>query len=277
MREPRPPSRLREAGFSMVELMVALVAGMVVVGAVLVFTVASVRANSEFVMAARLTQELRSISEHVSDELRRAGYDEDAMAYVASSSATDFSEFSPVLVDTSVAGKHCIIYAYDRAPGTPGQIDLANQEVRAVRRATATIDGESVGVVEVGESSAGQSPACNGASPDYAKYPVPCAASGWCALSDPRSIDIEAFDIDAGGLVDSDGDGAVDDPDESSHGLQDVTATGYTPMQIREIKFTLTGHLRNDEAISRSVSSNVKIRANCLRALVDDCSEAPTP
>lgn len=258
-------ARRHAAGFSLVELMVALVAGLVVVGAMLAFTISSVRANSDYVQSARLTQELRTISQHIADELRRAGYDEDAMSYVATTSATAFSEFSPVLVDTSTAGAHCIVYAYDRSPGTAGQIDLANAEVRAIRRTTATIGGETVGVIEAGESSAGNSPACDGASPDYAKYPVPCAASGWCALSDPRAIDIEAFTVD----VDGDGD--------SSHGAQEITATGYTPMQIREIKFTLTGHLRSDTDTSRTVSSNVKVRANCLRALVADCSEAPTP
>ena len=246
----------RNAGFSMVELMVGLVAGMVVLGAMLAFTVSSVRANSEFVMAARLTQELRTISQYISDELRRAGYDEGAMDYVASASSTEFSEFAPLLLDTSDAGAHCIIYAYDRSPGNAGQIDLANQEVRAIRRATATIGGVDVGVIEVGESSAGSAPTCDGASPDYSKYPVPCASSGWCALSDPRAVDIESFVLDAGGLVDSDGDGAVDDANLSSHGLREITATGYT---------------------SRTVASNVKVRANCLRALVDDCSEAPAP
>lgn len=264
-------------GFSMVELMVGLVAGMVVAGAMLAFTVSSVRANSDFVAAARLTQELRTISQHISDELRRAGYDEEAMDYVATPSSTEFSEFAPILVDTATAGQHCIIYAYDRSPGTAGQIDLANAEIRAIRRTTATLDGETVGVIEVGESSAAGAPTCAGASPDYTKYPVPCATSGWCALSDPRAIDIESFTVDAGGLIDSDGDGEVDDPDLSSHGLQGITATGYTPMQIREIKFTLTGHLRSDDATSRTVSSNVKVRANCLRALIDDCIGAPTP
>lgn len=270
-------ARVRNGGFSMVELMVGLVAGMVVLGALLAFTVTSVRANSDYVAAARLSQELRTVGQHISDELRRAGYDESALDYVATPSATEFSRFAPVLVDTSDPSGHCIVYAYDRSPGNPGQIDLANQEVRAIRRSTATIDGETVGVIEAGESSAGGAPSCDGASPDYSKYPVPCAASGWCALSDPRAIDIEAFVVNASGLVDSDGDGAADAPDQSSHGLQTITATGYTPMQIREIKFSLTGHLRNDAATSRTVSSNVKVRANCLRALVDDCSEAPVP
>lgn len=270
-------TRRPSAGFSLIELMVALVAGMVVLGAMLAFTVSSVRANSDYVMAARLTQELRTISQYISEELRRAGYDEEAMEYVATPSTTEFSEFAPLLVDTSVAGGHCIVYAYDRRPGTGGQVDLANQEVRAIRRATATIGGQVIGVIEAGESSAAAAPSCDGASPDYSKYPVPCSASGWCALSDPRAVDIESFVVDASGLVDSDGDGAVDDPDLSSHGLQEITATGYTPMQLREIKFTLTGHLRNDADTSRTVASNVKVRANCLRALVDDCNKAPTP
>lgn len=269
--------RARYGGFSMVELMVGLVAGMVVLGALLAFTATSVRANSDYVAAARLTQELRTVGQYVSDELRRAGYDESALDYVASPSSTEFSRFAPVLVDTSDAAGHCIVYAYDRSPGNPGLVDLANQEVRAIRRATAVIDGVSVGVIEAGESSAGGAPSCDGASPDYGKYPVPCSASGWCALSDPRAIDIESFAVNAIGPVDSNGDGVMDDPGLTSHGVQTITATGYTPMQIREIKFGITGHLRNDEATSRTVSSNVKVRANCLRALVEDCSEAPVP
>ena len=257
--------RRRAGGFSLVELMVGLVAGMVVLGALLAFTVTSVRANSDYVAAARLTQELRTIGEYVGGELRRAGDDESALDYVASASTTEFSEFAPLLVDTTDADGHCVVYAYDRSPGNAGQIDLANQEIRAIRRSTATIGGVTVGVIEAAESTAAAAPSCGGAGPDYAKYPVPCSASGWCALSDPRAVDIDAFVLD------------VDGGDASSHGQQDITATGYTPMRIREIRYSLTGHLRSDATMSRTVASNVKVRANCLRALVDDCSEAPTP
>ncbi len=254
-----------QRGFSLVELMVALVAGMVVAGAVLAFTVSSVRSNSEFVTSARLMQELRTISQYIEDELRRAGYDDDAMGYIASTSSTAFSKFSPLLVDTSDADANCVIYAYDRSPGTAGQIDLGNQEIRAVRRAETTINGVSVGVIEVAESSTGSAPTCGGASPDYGKFPVPCAASGWCAFSDPRAIDITAFTID------------IDGAGAESHGLQEISSSGYTPMQIRELQVTLTGELANDSDTSRTLVSNIKVRANCLRALVSDCSVAPTP
>lgn len=259
-------SRRGGAGFSMVELMVGLVAGMIVVGAVLAFTVSSIRANADYVGSARLMQELRNVSQYVNSELRRAGYDEDSMAYLASGSS-ETSEFAPILVDTT-AGANCVVYAYDRLPGTPGEIDLDNQEIRAVRRASVTLDGVAVGVIEMAESATGLQPSCAGAGPDYSKYPVMCnTATGWCPLSDPRTVDIETFTID------------IDGEANVSHGRQDVSATGsgYMPMQIREARVTLAGQLRNDETVSRSIVSNVKVRANCLRALVSDCDQAPTP
>src|SRR5688572_15130429 len=162
-------------GFSLVELMVSLVAGMIVVGAVLTFTVSSVRANSEYVKSTRLTQELRNISDLITGELKRAGYDEDAMRYVANPSSTAASKFAPILVDTT-AGQNCVIYAYDRKPGNPGVIDLDNAEIRAIRRSTTG----GVGVIEVAESATGVTPTCGGAGPDYSQYPATCnAASGW--------------------------------------------------------------------------------------------------
>src|SRR3546814_11497886 len=132
--------------------MVALGIGLIVSGAVLAFTISIVRARAEYVQAVRLTQELRAVGQFIDSELRRAGYDEAALSFVGSNTATDFSNFSPILVDAT-ADANCVIYAYDRAPGNPGQVDLANQEVRGIRRSTVTIGGETVGVIEMAESN----------------------------------------------------------------------------------------------------------------------------
>jgi Tfp pilus assembly protein PilW len=232
-------------------------------GALLAFTISSVRAIDEYVEAARLTQVLRTIGQFVDSELRRAGYDEDSLEYVAGTTATQYSPFSPILLDTTV-GANCVIYAYDRSPGTGGSIDDDNQEVRGVRRATATVNGATVGVVEVAESSGTATPACDGAAPDYTKFPVACnASSGWCAFSDPHTVDVDTFTISDAG------DGG------NSHGQQDITATGYTPMRLREYKITLTGHLVSDDDVSQTLSFNVKVRANCLRELVTNCDAVP--
>ena len=89
------------------------------------------------------------------------------------------------------------------------------------------------------------------------------ATSGWCAYSDPRTVDIRTFTLNDAGVA------------GSSHGLQDITSTGYTPMRLREYKITLTAHLRNDSSVSQTLSFNVKTRANCLRELVSNCDAVP--
>ncbi len=255
------------AGFSLIELMVALVAGLIVVGAVLAFTVSSVRSNSDYVKSARLFQELRNSSDFVTSELKRAGYDEAAMDYVANPTSTAVSKFAPMLVDPDPVGS-CVIYAYDRQSGSPGAIDLANGEIRGIRRKTATIDGKTVGVLEVAESTATVTPACGGEQPDYSEYPVTCNAdSGWCPLSDARTLDVQTFTIDTRGSG------------TDSNGRRSIAGSGtFSAMQQRELQVTVVGALTNDATVTRTVRANIKVRADCLRPLVvTACQAAPTP
>ena len=272
---PRLPRSARAvAGFSLVELMIALVAGMIVVGAVLAFTVSSVKANSDYVKSARLMQELRNTSDYVTYELKRAGYDEAAMDYVANPSSLAVSKFAPMLIesqdlDTATApdpDASCIIYAYDRQPGTPGGVDLDNGEIRAIRRSTTTLDGQTIGVIEVAESTGTVTPACDGDGPDYSNYPASCdATSGWCPLSDPRVLDVSVFTAGV-------------DATANSHGIQQIDlGSGYNDMVLRELEMTMTANLRNDPSVNRTVKANIKVRADCLRANVASCKTAPAP
>jgi len=254
------------AGFSLVEMMVALVAGMVVVGAVLAFTVSSVRANSDYVQSTRLMQELRNVTDYMTVELKRAGYDEKAMVYVANPTSTAVSKFAPMLIDTT-AGANCILYGYDRTGGNQGDIDLANGELRGIRRKTATVNGATVGVIEVAESSSSATPDCSGAQPDYSQYPVDCnTGSGWCPLSDPRALDVQTFTINTAGSG------------TDSNGVRSIAGGAtFNALQQRELQLTVTGNLRSDASVTRTVRSNVKVRADCLRANITGCNAAPAP
>jgi len=260
MNQPKA-GRNRSAGFSLIELMVALVAGLIVLGAVLAFTVSSVKSNSDFVKSTRLMQELRNSSDFITSELKRAGYDEAAMTYLANPVSTEVSLFAPILVS---AGNNCVIYAYDRQPGRPGKVDVDNGEIRGIRRAT-TADG--TGVIEVAESTATVTPACNGAQPDYSQYPTTCnAASGWCPLSDPRSVDIRVFTVNTANVP----------TDTNTHGLRPIPGgSTFNALQLREFQVTLAGNLRNDPAVTREVRANIKVRADCLRQNLAACILAP--
>lgn len=250
-------------GFSLVELMVSLVAGLIVSGAVLAFALSSLRSNAEFVGATQLTQELRSTMDMVTRELRRAGYDEFSLRYVnRPSSITTTSPFSTIAISGAGADASCILYAYDRAaPGAGGGvIDVANGEIRGMRRVVRAVNGVNIGVVELFESDAvNTSPNCAADSAAaYASYPVGCQ-NGWCALSDPRRVDITQFRIDDGGL--------------------DQTVTGGDFLRVRDFTIQITGQTRtanpSDVASVRSERSIIRVRTDCVKPNLANCVIVP--
>ena len=98
----------RVSGFTLVELMVAMVLGLIVIGAVLALVLSMLRANNETIQATRLTQELRATATVITSELQRAG-----------SAGDPFNITNTVAlgtVDTATAG--CIIYSYSDTAGT---------------------------------------------------------------------------------------------------------------------------------------------------------------
>lgn len=243
-------------GFSLVELMVALAAGLVVVGAVLAFTLSSLRSNTDYVKATRLTQELRRSIDFIGRELRRAGYDESAAKYYSQALTVTTpltSPFAQMFISDT-----CIIYAYDRgAPAAAGQIVLADGEVRGIRLGRTP---SGVGALEIADSSlaTGQI-SCTGASPNYATYPAACSAGGWCPLTDPRTVDITTFSVGSAG----------------SWG-QDTPVGGVgTPIQIRDLVITLQGKLVGQDDVARGVTTRVKVRADCLRTATECNATAP--
>jgi prepilin-type N-terminal cleavage/methylation domain-containing protein len=249
-------------GFSLIELMIAIVAGLIVSLAAVAFMVSSLKSNSDFTQATRLTQDLRFAMSFVSAELRRAGYDEDALFYaMQGATGTATSDFAPMLFVTdqdgdSVNDDACIIYAYDRSPGDPGQVNLSNGEIRGIRLVRVTVNGvDDVGVIEMAESSTGVTPACDDATADYSTYPPTCTGS-WCAFTDSRVLNVSSFTLNVGTML-------------------NVAATASTtPMQVRDVQVALAGNLLRDDALTRSVESSVRVRADCMKS-TSACALAP--
>jgi prepilin-type N-terminal cleavage/methylation domain-containing protein len=249
--------RMKSLGFSMIELMIAMAIGLVVIGSVLAFTMSSLNTNTEYVQATRLSQELRGTMDMITRDLRRAGYDQDIMRYIAASKSGALlppSPFGPIFINDD---NDCVIYSYDREDGTSGVIDLARGEVRGFRRVVVDFDGTDVGVIEMAESAAGVVPDCDGDSPDYTNYPVGCDASGWCALSDPRVLNVISFTLDTDGYI-----------------TKNATATS-TSVVMREVGVSIEGGLRQtQDAVVRGIRSTVKIRSDCLDT-EPDCTLVP--
>lgn len=67
--------QLKNRGFSLVELMVAMVAGLLLVAAVSALFASVVRANKTALQVSRLNQEVQAITDMMARDIQRAGYD----------------------------------------------------------------------------------------------------------------------------------------------------------------------------------------------------------
>lgn len=111
-------------GFTLVELLIAMVISLVVSFAAISFFLSLARANSEELRVTRLTQELRAISEVVGREIRRARYVADPIGNVTQAGAGAPPQVNDALT-INTAG-NCLSLQYDSPPSeTPGRIERA--------------------------------------------------------------------------------------------------------------------------------------------------------
>lgn len=122
----RPLSNLRVQGFTLIEMMVALVLALLVTASVLAFIFSIIRANSETVLSTRVNQELRATMTVVANELKRARAVEDPISSVGQDGAIDYdndgdvdgvdTDFPLVLLEKDgaavTADANCVRYAY---------------------------------------------------------------------------------------------------------------------------------------------------------------------
>lgn len=250
----RPAARV--AGFSLIELMVAMVAGLIVSAALVAFTMSSFKSNGEYVLSTRLTQELRNSLDLVTRDLRRAGYDQNALDIIASGTMSNFAKMH---VEGALTPSSCVIYAYDRLdeddPNGDGNVGVNNGEVRGLRRIETTYEGATVGVIEYAVSGNDEKPACDGATADYTSFPPACDDdSRWCPLSDPAILNITAFTL----------------TDE-----RETVGAAPTQVVLRDLGIEITGQLANSTEFSRSVKSSVRVRSDCFSEDLTDCNDIP--
>jgi len=159
------PGVLRTRGFTLTEMLVALVGGMVAAGAVMVYAVSAMRSNAQIIGSARLLQEMRRSLDLVTGEIRRSGYYADAARYAPVGKSAGLTD-APVIRTSS-----CIVVRYDKHDAPPG-------EYRGYRH----VAKNGVGVI--------QASASQGFEPDCA---APAVGGIWKDITDPRQFDVLEF------------------------------------------------------------------------------------
>lgn len=225
MRLNRIPPRASR-GFSLVELMVAMAAGLIVLGAAIIFAVTSMRAYSENIISSKLTQELRTGMNLVVRELRRAGHDSTSVSRVlTTTSASAFTDFE---IDGS-----CITYEYDRHVGGDGP-DAT--EMRGFRL--------NNGVLQLNAASGA----------------IDCDSDDdWEDITDPDVVTITKFEPV---MVESTFCAQIAERDTNDDDIIDEYDMAHG--SVKTVSLCLAGQMVAGDEITRYVSDSVRIRAEDL-------------
>lgn len=108
-----PPKRA-QAGVTLIELMVAMVIGLIVIGAAIALVVSLMKSNNDSIRSMRLSQEMRAVSDIVTMEVRRARSLVDPLANVGQG-ATAFITCNAI---TPSADGKCLTFGYGCDPAT---------------------------------------------------------------------------------------------------------------------------------------------------------------
>ena len=262
-----PPARLAaprpgQHGFSLVELMLSVVLGMVVVGAAVAVYVAMIQSSTGTVRTARLNYDMGSLMTYMANDIRRAGYWGGAAvgADPLLNPFTAAGENIQILADWDGNGNPCIVYSYDadndgaqqdserfgfrlnddgsvgmRMDGTV--LASCSDDDGTWERVTVQDNSEIVQVTDLQlsfEPLAADSDGSDGAGP----YPVQ-PQSSWC-----DNID----------------DGVAEEPSAPDcSGLTTAPSTGDALVVRRLVNMRMTGQAGRDTEISRSLATTVKL------------------
>lgn len=230
--------RTVQRGFGLVELLVAIVVGLLVLAAVTSLVVAVLRANNENLQMTRLTQELRAVAALVTRDLRRASFTPQAIENVGilneDSTTSIINPFAEVefyqegteinFVTNPEAGPaDCVLFSYDDPErGTLGTLDDADRRgfrFNSAANSIEMLDGD-VGT---------------------------CTSGPWESLTDPRSSEITAFQF------------FTRDQDAF-----DAETAGDLEITVRRITVAVSGRLASDAAVNRTVAETIRIRNDLL-------------
>ncbi len=230
-----PATLKSQRGVSLVELMISMLLGLTVISTLITLFANSVATNRSTLQTTRLHQEMRSIMELISSDLRRAGYFRDAHCTLAARNLSEIAAedsrcaeganqenpFALIEIGRHLEPSDCILFSYDyengATPATPDGV-LQRSEHYGYRY---DINLNGSGFVARRFAGAG------------------CAAGGWRRLSNPLMSNITQLSFDA------------------SDSRTVATANGV--LSIRIITITLSGQLVDDPSVSTTLKNTTHI------------------
>ena len=223
------PFGRRQAGLSIVELMVGMVVGLIVVGAALLMIASMTGESKSVILQARLSQDMRAAMDLIVRDIRRAGYwynaEDGAWLTGSTTVATTYGSTGYGTVTSS--GGTAMTYAYSSPSRTSPVSTVPSSEQYGVRLNTSTKAVE-----------------------------MQVAGGTYQAITDPSTTSITslALTLNTSSLT------------VSCRSACPVSP-GYTcppTVSVRTVDISMTGQAANDASVVRTLAEKVRLRNDLI-------------
>ena len=237
---PRNPRGIAR-GFTIIELMISMVIMLIVAVATVQIAANVFQSNTQSIHMIQLSQEMRSTIQLISRDIRRAGYNDDALAGFLSTQAIG----SGVTMGSvnPYGDIDCLQVQYDELDGS-----ARNTVYRARSYAI------SNGVVSSEVSAVFDSSEVGAISAHFSDTTT-CASSltdsGWINISDPLLTDVAGL-----GFILN---------DQLTDIAENMSNGNTIQVGVEEVNITISASLRSNNAVTRSITNEVQIRNQYLR------------
>lgn len=208
-------------GFSLIELMIGILVGLFILsGSVLMFASYS-KSSTDSIALTHLEHELRSAMNLIVGDIRRAGFYGNAAAMIQS--GANNNPFMAAVTDIQTPVNTCVLLSYDRNnDGTLPALNTAGGDERFGYR----LNNQVIQTRSITDAA------------------FSCTQGSWENLTDSTVVQITnlTFTLAPANIF-----------------INGVDATGGM-VTLRNVTITLTGRLLNDTAVTRTLSTNVRVR-----------------
>lgn len=226
-------SSSRQAGASLMEVMVAMSVSLIVTAAMIALMANSLSMTARIVQMTKLADDMRIAMQMMTRDVRRSSFNAQAMqCYGNEDCATDGS--LTLADDVAIVEGSCFWFEMDR--GFNG--DSTDDEAGGFRWRSRTVEDLTVGWMEM--YTGDTQPTCE----------EPAGTAGWVAITDPEEINITAFSVD-------------DVLSYTENVLEDVHGT-IIQQKVRKIRMRLQGQLVVDPSIVRRMEDVISVRNNLI-------------
>lgn len=232
-------SAKRVDGFGLIELMVSIVIGLIVMTGIISLVVATLRANTENLEMTRLNQEMRSVMQLVTRDLRRGGYTQQAIRDFGSGNQSN-NDFTGIRV-------------FDGST----ELDYADSGITEADPADCVLfsyDSDGNGDAEAGEFRGFKYDAANNAirakvSGNASDADCADGTGTWETLTDTATVQVNEFAITT----------------RNGNAVPVMTDSAGNPvLTIRELVISLDAQLAEDDGVRRTMRETVRVRNDLL-------------